>query len=665
MSKAGKFFTGFLVVILILIGAVAAFVATFDIDKYRDQIAGALSEQTGRTVKFGGPIKLAVNSHGIGVAAENASIGNPQWASRPEMASIGKLQLGVGLMPLLDHKVVITDLDVSNADIQLETNASNEHNWEMKPATVSQAAPAKQQPAAQQGASGKPAIGVSVEELSIVDSKVAMRDKDGKTSTLKVSKLTLSPESRGIAVSLNADYNGQPIKLALKTGASDLMAEAKWPYDADLTYANYHVNAQGNVDMGAKTIDLNPYDVTSGGSSLHGQIMANFGGAKTELHGSIMGDKLDPNDFKMPGVEETQATSATAPQQQAAGGESKQLFSNAPIDLSALKSADATIDIAIGELNLGKATLKQVSGKVALANSDLTISPFKANLGDATMQGDVKLNATSSPAQYNVTFKAPGVDVATLLQMMGMDAFMSGKGDADIELSGSGNSPHEMAASANGQIIVTAAGGQISSAAAGGIAQGLAQIFAPGNGNPTLNCVATRFNVTNGIGKDNGMLADSSASTVAGAGGFNLGAETVDLTLNAKPKLVNTAGYLPAMTISGSLAAPKIGIDAAGTAQNVAGNLLKNNKVGGSLGSALGGVLGGGGNGSEATVPALATDVPQGQNACLYTLDHKPAAAAQQQAPAGGNNAVKDVTGQATGKAKDVGKQLMQGILGH
>ena len=122
---------------------------------------------------------------------------------------------------------------------------------------------------------------------------------------------------------------------------------------------------------------------------------------------------------------------------------------------------------------------------------------------------------------------------------------MTGKGDADVQLSGSGASLHDMAASTQGHIDITAAGGQISSAAAGSVASSLAQILAPGSGNPTLNCVAIRFNVANGVGKDNGILADSSASTVAGSGSFDLGKETVDLTLNSKAKTVNTHG-LPA-----------------------------------------------------------------------------------------------------------------------
>ena len=47
------------------------------------------------------------------------------------------------------------------------------------------------------------------------------------------------------------------------------MSEAKWPYDADITYGNYHLNAQGNADTVAKKIDLNPYELTAGGSALH------------------------------------------------------------------------------------------------------------------------------------------------------------------------------------------------------------------------------------------------------------------------------------------------------------------------------------------------------------------------------------------------------------
>ena len=220
--------------------AAAIAVKVVDINQYRDQIADALSKQIGRTVKFGGKIELAFNTHGAGVAVENASIGNPSWASRPEMASIGNLELGVALLPLLNRQLEVTELDVRDADIQLETNAGNQHNWDLKPAARNAGCRASPTGGKTARHRRQPAIGVRVNELSIMNSKLAMRDKEGKVSTFKVNKMTLAPNGHDTKVSLDADYNGTPIKLSLKAGTGDLLASAKWPYDADLSYADYH-----------------------------------------------------------------------------------------------------------------------------------------------------------------------------------------------------------------------------------------------------------------------------------------------------------------------------------------------------------------------------------------------------------------------------------------
>lgn len=658
MSFIKKIFVTLIVLVVVIVAAAAIAVKVVDINQYRDQIADALSKQIGRTVKFGGKIELAFSTHGAGVAVEKASIGNPSWASRPEMASIGNLELGVALMPLLNRQLVVTDLNIRDADIQLETNASDQHNWDFKPAAENAPATAPAKSAKTAPASSASAIGVRVNELSIMNSKLAMRDKEGKVSTFKVNKMTLAPDGHDTKVALDADYNGAPVKLTVKAGTGDLMAAAKFPYDADVDYADYHLHAQGNADVTGKSIELNPYEFKAGGSSLHGQLIASMGGAKTELRGSIMGEKLDTADLKPPaGTPNPPANASNAPAAAATGGP---LFSTAPLDLSALKSADANVDVSIDEVVVGKNTLKQASGKLALAGGILTIAPVKATMGTSTLDGEIKLNAATSPAQYSVSFKAPGVDIANLLETLGTKAFMSGKGDADVQLSGSGASLHDMASTTQGHIDITAAGGQISSAEAGGIASSLAQIFSPGVANPTLNCVAIRFNVANGVAKDNGILADSSASTVAGSGGFDLGKETVDLTLNSKAKQVNTRGLLPAVLISGPLTSPKIGINAVGEAQAAAGTFLKGNKIA----SAISGALGGSPSG-EAAVPAIQT-APDGQNACVYSLDHKAAApATTASTPQSQNKGIKSVIGNPAGSAKDAGKQLLQGILGH
>src|ERR1700722_11907614 len=89
--------------ILIAIAVIGAgvFISTFDANKYRVQVADTLTKKTGREVKLNGPLKLGLSLRGMVLNIRDASIGNPSWASRPQMASIGRFKLAIAVMPLL------------------------------------------------------------------------------------------------------------------------------------------------------------------------------------------------------------------------------------------------------------------------------------------------------------------------------------------------------------------------------------------------------------------------------------------------------------------------------------------------------------------------------------------------------------------------------------
>lgn len=644
MNKASKIIVGLAAVVVVVIGAAAIAISVVDINAYRPQLADMLGKQTGRTVGLNGPIKLALSMHGVSVIVQDASISNPAWASRKQMAGIGRLELGVALIPLLSKQLVITALDISNADIQLETSAAGQNNWDMKPEVA--AAPAAPQAKPQAAAGGSP-VGIKVEGLSVKDSQLAMRDKEGKTSLYKVSSATLKPKGHGTAIDFGGEANGAPVKLSLTIGTQDLMANAKFPFEADVTYDKYHLTAKGSANPQKKFFDADSYQLTAGTTTLHGALTADAGGARTSVKGNLQSDKLDPNDLK-PNAQEEQPAAKTTENAKPAPAPSGRLFSTAPLDLAALRSTDASFDVAIGQVVLGKTALNQLSSKLSLSGGHLTV-PFKAALGKSPFEGELKLDAAST-AQYSLNFKAPDADLAELLSIVGAPPVLNGgKGNADVQLAGSGASPHDLAASTNGHINVIATGGTISASAAGAGAAALSQILAPGGGNPVMDCLAARFNVANGVAKDNGILADSSASTVAGSGGFNLGAETIDMTLRASPKLVKTGGLLPPLHIGGSLSSPSFGVDAAGTIQSVASGLLGGKT--GLLANAVGG---------DSGVPDV-KPAPDGSNACVYALDHKTATAA---APSQ-NTSIKDVAGQAGTKAQELGNKVMQGLFGH
>ncbi len=617
MTKAKKITLILLTPVVLFVAAVAIAAVTIKPDKYRAQIADTLSKQIGRSVGLNGPMNLNITMSGIGLGIQNVSIGNPVWASRPEMAKIGKLELGIALMPLLQHQLVVTKLNVGSADILLETNAANQNNWDMKPAASTEAAPPAPAVGKKVAATSSSPVGIRINELSVTDSKLGIRGKDGKTNTLDLKKLALSPAASGTTISFDGDYDGKPVEINLTADTTDIIDATKWPFKANVSYDKYRFEAEGKADRDRKSYEITTYTLSADGSSVKGSMVADLSGAVPSIRGSISANSLNVSDF-MPPASPEQEKAAKAP----ATGEQR-LFSTAPLDLSGLKAADASIDLMLGDVKFNKTTLDHLAAKIQLANGKLILSPLKATLGSSDIEGKVEVDGTGSIAQYNLSIKAPTIELGDLQKAAGISPVVTGKGDADIELSGSGDSLHELAASTNGQISVIAANGTISTASAGAVAGGLMQILSPGgNSSPTLDCMAVRYVVAKGIAKDNGILMDSSASTVAGKGGFDLGAETVDMTLNAKPKLVNTQGFMPPLVISGPLTSPHYNIDTAGAIKTVATNLLAKNNLGGLLG---GKNSGSGSTTSSSAVPTLMT-APAGENACVYTLDHKPAA---------------------------------------
>jgi uncharacterized protein involved in outer membrane biogenesis len=632
MKKAVKQIRTTAVVLVALIIAVAIGVVvgimSIDANKYRPQIIDALSKQTGRVIKLNGPIKLGLTWNGAILHIQDAAIGNPNWASRADMAGIGSIDLGVAFLPLLTHELSITEFKIANADILLESSPDGSNNWVM--ATTPSATMAAAQPAA--ASPGQP-VSIHVDQISIKDSQISLRDKTGKVAVFKAQSLTLAVEHGGFILNFLGEYNATPITLDLKTGTSDFMASGPWPFVADLAYGDYHLTAQGKADMSAKTASVSSYDLVAGNSAVNGAININWSGARPAIKGTIISEKLNPADFNPP-ADTGNSAAQTSGQQY--------VFSNMPLQLDGLKAVDASLAINIGQLITGATSLTDVTGTIYLVGGRLDIQQVKGMIGKSPIGGEVTLNAATSPAQLNVIFAAPSVDLSDLLHLGGIEAFLSGKAKADLSIAASGNSMHAMASAATGQMTVIAGVGDVSSGAASDISSSLMKILLPTGGSESMNCMAARFVITNGIVRDNGILVDTPVTTVAGHGGFNLGAETIDLTLRARSKLVNIASVLPPLHVDGTFKHPGFDFDPGAVVQNVVGILTSGSLNGG--------------------VPTL--ESAPGQNACVYTLDHPQAEEASEAPLTSSSGLVGNVINAAPAQLKSMGGQLMKGLFG-
>jgi hypothetical protein len=142
---------------------------------------------------------------------------------------------------------------------------------------------------------------------------------------------------------------------------------------------------------------------------------------------------------------------------------------------------------------------------------------------------------------------------------------------------------------------------------------------------------------TDGVVNENGMLADTTATTIAGQGGINLGAETISLLLRARTKLVNVGGVLPPLKIGGSLSKPSFSVDPTAVVQTVVGILST-------------GLM-------KGDVPDMQSQA--GQNSCVYTLDHPKASS-----PSSPADIVKGAGGKTGQQINDVGSKLLKGLFG-
>ena len=113
-------------------GAGAVFLAQFDPNSLKPRIIEAVKRATGRDLILNGKISLEFSLRPT-IRVDDVAFANPPGFSRPQMATLQSLELELGLLPLLSSRIEIDRLLLIHPDIQLETTAAGQSNWQMTP----------------------------------------------------------------------------------------------------------------------------------------------------------------------------------------------------------------------------------------------------------------------------------------------------------------------------------------------------------------------------------------------------------------------------------------------------------------------------------------------------------------------------------------------------
>ena len=557
------------VVVLLLI-AVAIAVHTVDVKEFLGPIKQRVKDATGRDLEVRGGIDLKLGLEPK-LVLDDVTLGNAAWSKQPQMVTAKHVEAQIALLPLLRKRFEVIRFKLIEPTIVLETDSGGKGNWEF-PAL----------PAAAQGNTPAPSGGTlggfAVGDIAISGGAVTYRDgKTGEITTILIEDLTVHARDAQSPVSgrFRGKVNDTAIALEGDFGPLDQLMRQRWPYPVTVqgeingkkASVGTQVSVQGNV------VGLDELKIGSGSSAMTGKMAVVTGGPRSKVTFKLDAPTFTLDDFAFPAPALASAKSA-AP--------SKYVFSDAPIDVAALKDFDAEGEITIGALSLADGRhLDQVHLQLTLVNGKLDMPVVQASALGGTVLGHLQLDASHAPdAALSLHVDAKNLDLSALLAAAGVKRELhGGKTEVKADVSARGASPRQWASSANGNVIAVVGPATVVNPK-GSTDVPLDRLLEAVNPfrsvDPTtqLQCAVIRLPLKNGVATiDRSIAAETSKLGATASGTLDFRSETLDLSI--KPQIrkdipIAVPQVAELVRFHGPFTSPAVGIDATATAATVA-----------------------------------------------------------------------------------------------
>ncbi|TKF36016.1 AsmA family protein [Enterovibrio norvegicus] len=207
-------------------------------------------------------------------------------------------------------------------------------------------------------------------------------------------------------------------------------------------------------------------------------------------------------------------------------------------DLSALKGLDIAGKILIEEFIANNVEVTDVTTAFAVNRGKATLKQFDAKLYDGTIAATGSLNATTSPARYQVKKVIKNVNVQPLLKAAANEDMLSGKGNIDANLSGVGLSEKRLRAGITGTIAINFADGSVDGInipemirEAKATLKGKRAEYVEETKKTDFSALTATFNLGGGNASTRNLKLEAPAIRVRGEGSTNLIAETIDFDI--------------------------------------------------------------------------------------------------------------------------------------
>ena len=599
---------------VLAVGIIVVVVMSYDYNKFKEPVARAVEQATGRRLTLGGDIALSLGLTPA-LVLEDVDLANAAWGSRPNMVQLKRFEVQVALLPLIGGSVEVQRFILIEPDILIETDAKGRSNLAFEAPGKTAGAPAQPPPRRTEPA-GLPAM--ALDSLEIRHGRLTYRDgASGKTHQvlLRQVRAGMTGLTSPLTFSVQGDYNGEAFGLKGELGPLAAAADptVSWPVnlraealDINMTLdgtlkdlaarkgmnlgfdvkapglaraaalmghklpADFPIHLAGRLqDAGPKSYRIADFTLTFDRSDLGGDLAFDLSAQRPRLTAELTSRRIDARTLLKTESPATAANRSDAPpaavkKPKTAKAPDTRVFADDPLPLDGLDALDARVALRVDQLLLPKIAVDKLDATVNLEDGRLTVTPLKAQIGGGTLDADLRLDRQGKAADLSSRLRLDRLDVGRMLKELEITDMFEGRFDADIDLKGKGVSVAALMAGLDGHARVVMEKGRIGKSLmnvlGGDTVVGLLNLIHPASGSEAytdINCCVVRFDVRRGIAETTALVLDTEQVTLVGAGKVDLRTEAIDLALKPTPKQGLSAGKFGKLSMSlGELAKP-------------------------------------------------------------------------------------------------------------
>lgn len=558
-----------------------------------ERIAGSLLH---RTIAVTGDFQLYFAPLDIRFVAEELTISNPAWASRPHLFEAERIDTRIAPLSLFFGRRRLRRLDLSRGAIDLEWNAQHTQNsWTFGDRK-----------------GGKPFALPVIDSATLVGTTVRYRDprmpllanlaldtirsQDARIGsrvgftgkgTVRVTPFTVT----GALLSPDATAARGKNQLVLRAQAAGnrIDVAGTLPSLAEVENVPLAVAARGKdvselleiigvIVPRTRTYHLAAQMVKSGAEYRFTRMTGSFG--DSDLSGSFTVRDLTPRVHVTAdlathrldivdvapfiGYNPDLVASLGAKGAVTHVGGAPRLLPDATLRVDALGNFDADVRYKVGVVRSRNVPLSRIDLTLALNNSLLKLSPLTFDMARGHVSSDVTIDARRRPAHTTYDISLSPTPMGRLLAGFGaLEAGTTGTIKGRLQLQGDGDSLHASLASADGRIVFVMPGGtfwmrnvQLAELDVGTYLQRLVQnkLKEPVH----INCGLVAFSVRNGRANADPILIDTTKNLITGQGSFSFANEALDLSFRGDGKKISLFSGQSPIGLGGYFGAPTI-----------------------------------------------------------------------------------------------------------